>query len=62
MRIGKFLNFLKTVMALLALVFVKWHGLPETLLKRDKLSAVSSQFSAWMPEVKLMADHRRLFT
>jgi len=34
MGIGKFLDFLKAMMALLALVFVKWHGLPETLLKR----------------------------
>jgi hypothetical protein len=46
MRVGKFLDFLKTVMALLALVFVKWHGLPETLLELLKLSAVSSQPSA----------------
>jgi len=35
MGIGKFLDFLKAMMALLALVFVKWHGLPETLLKRE---------------------------
>jgi hypothetical protein len=34
MRIGEFLDLFKTVVALLALVFVKWHGLPETLLKR----------------------------
>jgi hypothetical protein len=33
MRIGEFLDALEAVMALLALVFVKWHGLPETLLK-----------------------------
>jgi hypothetical protein len=33
MRIGKLLDFLKAMMALLALVFVKWHGLPETLLE-----------------------------
>jgi hypothetical protein len=33
MGIGKFLDALEAVMALLALVFVKWHGLPETLPK-----------------------------
>jgi hypothetical protein len=35
MRIGEFLDALEAVVALLALVFVKWHGLPETLLKRE---------------------------
>jgi hypothetical protein len=35
MGIGKFLDALEAVMALLALVFVKWHGLPETLLKKQ---------------------------
>ncbi len=35
MRIGEFLDALEAVMALLALVFVKWHGLPETLLKKQ---------------------------
>jgi hypothetical protein len=34
MRIGEFLKALEAVMALLALVFVKWHGLPERLLKK----------------------------
>jgi len=29
MAVGKFLNPLKAVMAFLALVLVKWHGLPE---------------------------------
>jgi hypothetical protein len=29
MRIGELLDLLKTVMALLALVLVKWHGIPE---------------------------------
>jgi hypothetical protein len=38
MGIGKFLDTLEAVMALLALVFVKWHGLPETLLKRQVMS------------------------
>jgi hypothetical protein len=33
MGIGEFLDALEAVMALLALVFVKWHGLPETLRK-----------------------------
>jgi hypothetical protein len=33
-RIGKLLDALEAMMALLALVFVKWHGLPETLLNR----------------------------
>jgi hypothetical protein len=33
MRIGEFLDALEAVVALLALVFVKWHGLPETLPK-----------------------------
>jgi hypothetical protein len=45
MGIGKFLDALEAVVALLALVFVKWHGLPETLLKRQvrlKLSASDS--------------------
>ena len=29
MTVGKFLDPLEAVMAFLALVFVKWHGLPE---------------------------------
>jgi hypothetical protein len=33
--IGKFLDALEAVVALLALVFVKWHGLPETLPKKQ---------------------------
>ena len=46
MGIGKFLDTLEAVMALLALVFVKWHGLPETLLKRQvRLKLSGSAFS-----------------
>jgi hypothetical protein len=46
MGIGKFLDALEAVVALLALVFVKWHGLPETLLKRQvRLKLSGSAFS-----------------
>jgi hypothetical protein len=40
--VGKFLDALEAVMALLALVFVKWHGLPETLLKKTGETSASS--------------------
>jgi hypothetical protein len=40
-RIGKLLDALEAVMALLALVFVKWHGLPETLPNRQARLKVS---------------------
>jgi hypothetical protein len=33
-RIGEFLDALEAVMALLALVFVKWHGLPENAAQK----------------------------
>ena len=36
-RVGKLLDALEAVMALLALVFVKWHGLPKTLPKTARL-------------------------
>jgi hypothetical protein len=39
MGIGKFLDAFKAVMALLTLVFVKWHGLPETLQRASQASA-----------------------
>jgi hypothetical protein len=46
MGVGEFLNALEAMMALLALVLVKGHGLPGTLLKRQvstlsELSALS---------------------
>jgi hypothetical protein len=41
--IGKLLDALEAMMALLALVFVKWHGLPETLLKQAGKTRVSSR-------------------
>ena len=41
MAVGKFLDPLKAVMAFLALVFVKWHGLPEKRIGR-RSSVLSS--------------------
>jgi len=44
MRIGEFLDALEAVMALLALVFVKGHGLPERSSKRQmRFSSVPQQ-------------------
>jgi len=50
MGVGKSLDALEAMVTLLALVFVKWHGLPETLLKtqvRLKLSAIRTSASSF---------------